>query len=1290
MGLRAQHSQSIQPIQIQLNAQKQHSTPSGKSQPHSERKHQDHIAPRGTHTIDAYGLVHAPIPIPKAFKNPRAKAALDAEWSKLEAYPAWRYDLVRSRKTVEREAKKAGKTVHFGTLMELCHEKHAELNLPPERNIFKGRIVFRGDIVKDEQGYYAVFSEQGTSSSHIAATKFMDALARFPGNDGEDADARGAYCQIKMEDYMHMLGPIGEKVETWISLPKHKHPASWANIPDPVVPLERSLYGHPLAGLFRELHCESIILKLGFEKVKGWECMYFHRKNQVFLSVYVDDFKLAGKRENLAPTWAALRKHIDFDDPVKMTENTYLGCSQHDVEPIPAFIEHNQTLFRDLLAQPHVTPSDYPDEPSTPKKKNKKTKEPSTPPKTSETQQSKLTTNEDHPDSKATTYPLAKSQRKQIYGKATQLSAPTTSSNIRAWEYSMEGQAMQCIERYSEYTHVNQHDLPKVVTPCIDDHHLSPSDFAEPGELEDSAAKIVLKFLYLARKARPDILWTVNTLAREVTRWNRACDKRLHRLTCYVHHTQTDAQHCYVGDPINKCSLALFVDASFAADTTDSKSTSGAFICLIGPNTFVPMQWVCKKQGATSHSSAEAELIALEACLRTEGLPCLMLWELITDVFYPQQPQPKTPILHPIVKNRFKHITISDYLKEVDHIPTTEPQSLNNTQLIIFEDNDAVIKMCVKGRAPHMKHIPRTHKIDTDRVFERIREDPSINIKHVSSKSQIADIFTKGSFSADLWEHLRKLTGIQPPTFQKPPPPQSSQPQQAVQQNLNGSCTNTIDSYIQYTLPHLRLSQEDVSSISQMISYLSTANVVTSPSIPASKAYASIAIQISPSSLSATMGDTPMPEPTADAETSQAPEFVQPPSIPASTQPSQPQSSEPSTSGPSFPPWESPRTTQLPVTAIRQANLEARRIADLDYADQVLVPQTQEPQAPRANPSVLLPTVEEYTIAGAIHDRTVDYDVREVYKAPPRAPPPNIRQPIQPSPSHSTSGPPSTTQAASQPSLDPSEPEQMDFDPNIPSELAQMHHQQRQAWRTVLEAHWPEGEDLHVALPVALAAHVAAEIEQGCPPSQALSAAQSSNNAMQFHENANPNDSGSDATPLQQISVPASVTSTPEQSPRYHKGHVVRPDWVSHMPSTSSEPQQRNRWTRQPEQQPSQPSGQQAQTTQPSGPPSSTQTPLANPTAMLVTPSPQQIVDALRDDQAITSHTAATMQIDQTPDATQVTMKHYEEVQLTIPQTTLGTITTTQIAINHGLPAVVATAAINTQSQQAESSSGQQ
>ena len=67
---------------------------------------------------------------------------------------------------------------------------------------------------------------------------------------------------------------------------------------DPVVPLERNLYRHLLAGLLWERQFEKILLKHGWEKIPNWECLFVHREKGLFLSVYVDDIKLAGKKHN--------------------------------------------------------------------------------------------------------------------------------------------------------------------------------------------------------------------------------------------------------------------------------------------------------------------------------------------------------------------------------------------------------------------------------------------------------------------------------------------------------------------------------------------------------------------------------------------------------------------------------------------------------------------------------------------------------------------------------------------------------------------------------------------------------------------------------------------------------------------------------------------------------------------------------------------------------------------------------------------------------------------------------
>ena len=80
--------------------------------------------------------------------------------------------------------------------------------------------------------------------------------------------------------------------------------------------------------------------------------------------------------------------------------------------------------------------------------------------------------------------------------------------------------------------------------------------------------------------------------------------------------------------------------------------------------------------------------------------------------------------------------------------------------LYVFEDNEAVIKMIMKGRSPTMRHVSRTHRVALDWLFDRINLDPKIQIKYIDTKNQLADILTKGNFTREEWNHLLTLFNI--------------------------------------------------------------------------------------------------------------------------------------------------------------------------------------------------------------------------------------------------------------------------------------------------------------------------------------------------------------------------------------------------------------------------------------------------------------------------------------------------------------------------------------------------
>ena len=189
-------------------------------------------------------------------------------------------------------------------------------------------------------------------------------------------------------------------------------------------------------------------------------------------------------------------------------------------------------------------------------------------------------------------------------------------------------------------------------------------------------------------------------------------------------------------------------------------------MCIFGSHTFVPISWMCKKQTSVSHSLIESEIISLDAGLRLDGIPALDLWDLIVAVIHgntyqrnqerrdlcPNQREDRST-LHTIQKRKQSQGVIND-LDNVDFIPSNVTSSHQEALLYMFEDNEAVVKMIMKGRSPTMRHVSRTHRVALDWLFDRINLDPKIQIKYIDTKNQLADMLTKGNFTRDEWNHL--------------------------------------------------------------------------------------------------------------------------------------------------------------------------------------------------------------------------------------------------------------------------------------------------------------------------------------------------------------------------------------------------------------------------------------------------------------------------------------------------------------------------------------------------------
>ena len=113
---------------------------------------------------------------------------------------------------------------------------------------------------------------------------------------------------------------------------------------DPVVPLDRNLYGHLLAGLLWKRQMEKLLLEHDWRKLLNWACLSLHREKGFFFSVYGYDIKMAGKKQNIDRMWKVLSKDVDLGQPTSSLDNVYLVCTQRQCET-SNIVDYYRTMF---------------------------------------------------------------------------------------------------------------------------------------------------------------------------------------------------------------------------------------------------------------------------------------------------------------------------------------------------------------------------------------------------------------------------------------------------------------------------------------------------------------------------------------------------------------------------------------------------------------------------------------------------------------------------------------------------------------------------------------------------------------------------------------------------------------------------------------------------------------------------------------------------------------------------------------------------------------------------------
>ena len=282
----------------------------------------------------------------------------------------------------------------------------------------------------------------------------------------------------------------------------------------------------------------------------------------------------------------------------------------------------------------------------------------------------------------------------------------------QALSFNMMEYLISTVDLYKDLTGVSK--FRHASTPFVPEGSITAEDLEERGEL-DGPSKVLMKALWLARLARPDILKPICDLASHVQKWTRACDKKLCRLIAYLDSTPEYRLLAVCNDPADKLCLRLYVDADFAGSRSegDARSTSGGWLCLSGPNTHVPLAWVAKKQTSTARSTTEAEIISLAHSLFSEAVPVWDLWQMMVG-------------------------------KELE--------------LHIMEDNQATIIVAKKGFSAKLRHVNRVHAVDLSSLKEMFQQ-PGCYIQYVKTEDQSADIFTK-ALAPQKWDNALKLLGI--------------------------------------------------------------------------------------------------------------------------------------------------------------------------------------------------------------------------------------------------------------------------------------------------------------------------------------------------------------------------------------------------------------------------------------------------------------------------------------------------------------------------------------------------
>ena len=279
---------------------------------------------------NAQALVHRVLSRKEIQQDPKAIESVRKEVEDIRAMGVWDDNSVTEYEQVKSQAKRNGEEIHLAEVMEIGSIKNDELG--PSLSQHKGRLVFRGDLTRNQDGLPAKFRELHSQPASIMTIAIVLFYGMLSSNVVYIADAKKAYLQA----YLRTTIP------TWVVLPPLCWLPSWLKkYKRPTVRLLRPLYGHPEAGDDWFDYFSDTAKGMGLKTIEGFPSLWWDATTRVLVAAYVDDIVCAGGAKEVELFWVSLKKKIEIDGVE--VPGRYLG-RDHDIRSI----ENGKTMFMSM------------------------------------------------------------------------------------------------------------------------------------------------------------------------------------------------------------------------------------------------------------------------------------------------------------------------------------------------------------------------------------------------------------------------------------------------------------------------------------------------------------------------------------------------------------------------------------------------------------------------------------------------------------------------------------------------------------------------------------------------------------------------------------------------------------------------------------------------------------------------------------------------------------------------------------------------------------------------------